>query len=249
MMRSERGMALVVTLVTLVLLSAIGVSLVLATNADVLIAANAGASSEAFYAADAALDRTIAELRDVPDLSLVLDGSIASAFADGPSSGTRTLGDGSVLALDVVVSLANCQKRTPCSESDMNANIADRPWGARNPRWRLFSHGPLRAPPGLPQPSQPVYVVSMVADDPRDDDGEAGRDGVRSGSTANPGAGIVLVRAEAYGRRGARRVVQGAVLRRDLAAYARWEARDEATRGAAPSVFPILQLLAWQEIR
>lgn len=249
MMHDERGLALIITLIALALLSAIGAALVLATNADVLIAANAGASSEAFYAAEAAFERTVAELHAVGDLTSLLDGSIPSSFTDGLPSGVRTLSDGSRLQLETVVNLANCQKRNACTDTDMNAALRDRPWGMRNPRWRLFSYGPLRAPGGSIPSDLPVYVVSLVADDPWDTDGNPATDGARIGSTVNPGAGMVLVRAEGFGRRGARRVVQGFVFRRDRAAVVRWEALDPLTRGEPPVLASVAQVLAWEEIR
>lgn len=248
-MRGERGVALVVTMLALTVLSAIGASLVLATNAELAIAANAGASTEAFYAAEAAFDRAVAEMRTAADLSSVLNGTVMSAFTDGPPSGTRTLSDGSVLALDSVRNLANCHKPGACGDTEMNAALRGRPWGARNPRWRLFSYGPLEGRATSGHSNLAVYLVTMVADDPLESDNDPLRDGAPSATAVNPGAGIVLIRAEAFGRRGARRIVQGAVIRRDVAALARWEARDPAIRGPAPVVFPLLQVLAWEEIR
>jgi PilX N-terminal len=247
-MMGERGAALIVALLAMLLLSAVGAALVLATSADVLISANAGASSEAFYAADAAFERTLAELRGQPGFTPVLNGSVTSAFIDGPPSGQRTLADGSRLGLTEVVNLANCQKPAGCTDADMDAGLRDRPWGARNPRWRLFSWGPL-IPTASTVTGLPIYVVSMVADDPSETDGDPWQDGVRKGTPVNPGAGILLVRAEAFGRRGAHRSVEGSVARRDLVAQALWEGTDPATRGPAPVGFPLLQVLAWREVR
>ena len=248
MMRAERGVALIAAIMAMLLLSAVGAALVLTTTADVLIAANAGASSEAFYAADALFERSIAELRGVTDFTSILNGSTTSAFVDG-SAGTRTLADGTPIDLAEVLSLANCQKRSGCTESDMNASLRDRPWGPRNPRWRLFSHGPLEAAVGSTRYEAPVYVAAMVADDPAETDGDPWRDGAQTGAGLNPGAGILLVRAESFGRRGAHRVIEGTVARQDLVARAAWDAADPAVRGAAPSGFPLLQVLAWREER
>jgi hypothetical protein len=93
----------------------------------------------------------------------------------------------------------------------MSAVTADRPWGANNPRWALFSYGPLSAMSSesgaLPSPD---YVVVLVADDPAESDGDPSRDG-EPGS--GPGAGVILVRAEAFGPLEAHRVVQAAVAR------------------------------------
>ena len=241
MTRNERGAALVITLMAMSLLSAMGAALVLATSADALISANSGASNQAFYAADAAFERTLAELRGQPAFTPVLNGSARSIFIDGPPSGERTLADGSQLALAEVVNRANCEKPASCSDADMNAVNRNRPWGVRSPRWQLFSYGPLN--------TLPLYVVSMVADDPAETDGDPLQDGGRTGVQANPGAGILMVRAEAFGSRGAHRVVEGTVVRRDLVAQAAWEASDPRTRGPAPGWLPLQQVLAWRDVR
>jgi hypothetical protein len=248
-MSDERGVALIVAMMAMMLLSAVGAALVLTTTADVLIAANAGAASEAFHAADAVFERSIAELRAVPDFTSILNGSIASVFVDDALVGERALADGTRIDLAEVLNLANCQKRSGCTESDLNASIRDRPWGLRNPRWRLFSHGPVEAGVGSMQADLPVYVVAMVADDPSDADGDPWRDGAPTGAALNAGAGILLLRTESFGRRGAHRVVEGTIIRQDLVALAAWNVADPATRGNAPSVFPLLQVLAWREVR
>ena len=242
---SQRGAALVVTLMAMLLMASIGAALVLATNMDVQIAANAGAATEAFYAADAVFERTLAELRAAPDFTLVLDGSVGSSFVDGPPTGVRTMPDHTSVDLLEIESLSNCARREPCNDTDMDSSIRDRPWGRRNPRWRLFSWGMLEA--DGPGPS--LYVVTLVADDPAETDDNPWEDGAWTGAAVNPGAGVLLIRAEAFGRRGAHRVIEGGVVRHDLVARARWQAADPATRGPAPSSFPVLQVLAWREVR
>ncbi len=246
-MRNERGLALIVTLLAMLLLSAIGAALVLATSADTLIAANSGAATEALYAADATFERTVAELRSVPSFTAVLSGTVVSAFRAGAVSGPLPLPDGSSVDFDVVLNQANCGRATPCSESDLDRSTGDRPWGPRNPRWRLFSWGSFDAASGGTTGGLPLVVVAMVADDPAETDGDPWRDGGSIGPGASPGAGILWVRAEAFGRRGARRIIEGAVSRLDLSALARWELADAATRGPAPSGFPVLQVIAWRE--
>lgn len=248
-MGNERGLALIVTLLAMLLLSAVGAALVLVTSADTLIAANSGASSEASYAADAAFERTVAELRSAPSFTAVLNGAVASAFRDGVASGSRTLPDGSSIDLGEVVNAANCNRATGCSAADMDRTTSDRPWGPRNPRWLLFSWGPLDAATGGTTGGLPLFVATLVADDPAEVDGDPWRDGGRSGPAPSPGAGLLWVRAEGFGRRGARRIVEGAVSRLDLVALARWEVADPATRGPAPSGFQVLQVIAWRELR
>ena len=245
----ESGIALVVVVMAMLLLSAVGAALVVVTSADVLITANVGASNEALYVADAAFERTVAELRDAPDLTAVLNGSAPSAFQDGAPTGQRSLADGTQIDLSQVLSLATCQKLTACSVADMSASSRDRPWGALNPRWRLYSFGSLDPAPSGIRSGLPSYAVSMVADDQTETDGDPARDGVRTGTLPNPGAGVILLRAEGFGRRGAHRIVEGTVVRRDLAALARWEASDPATRGSPPSASPFLQVLAWRDMR
>jgi hypothetical protein len=248
-MRDQQGIALIVTLLAMLLLSAIGAALVLVTSADTLIASNSGASSEAFYAADAAFERTVAELRSVPTITSVLTGAAVSAFRDGAAAGPRQLPDGSSTSLDVVVNEANCGRASPCTDPEMDRITTDRPWGTRNPRWRLFSWGNFDEAAGGTTGGLPPFVVSMVADDPAEVDDDPWSDGGSAGPMSSPGAGMVLVRAEAFGRRGARRVVEGSVSRLDLSAWARWQLADPATRGPAPSSFPLLQVTAWREVR
>ena len=248
-MRNEQGVALIVTLLAMLLLSAIGAALVLVTSADTLIASNSGASSEAFYAADAAFERTVAELQRVPTITSVLTGAAMSAFRDGAAAGPRHLPDGSSLDLDMVINQANCGRASLCTDTDMDRITTDRSWGARNPRWRLFSWGSLDEAAGGTSGGLPPFVVSMVADDPAEVDNDPWSDGGSVGPASSPGAGIVLVRAEAFGRRGARRIVEGSVSRLDLSALARWQLADPATRGPAPSSFPLLQVTAWREVR
>ena len=245
----EGGVALVIVAMAMLLLSAVGAALVVVTSADVLIAANVGASNEALYAADAVFERTLAELRDAPDLTAVLNGTAPSGFRDGAPTGQRSLADGTRIDLAQVLSLATCRKLGGCSVADMNASSPDRPWGVLNPRWRLYSYGPLDPAPGGIRSTLPAYLVSMVADDQMETDSDPARDGVRTGSLPNPGAGVVLLRAEGFGRRGAHRVIEGAAVRRDLVALARWEAADPATRGTPPPTMPFMQVLAWREVR
>ena len=242
-------MALVSVLVALLILSAIGAGLVIVSSADSLIAANVGAASETFYAANAAFERTMGELRTAADLSSLLNGSTLSVFRDGAAGGVRQLADGTRVNLTQATALANCSRLTGCSESDMNTSGRDRPWGTRNPRWRLFSYGPFTGTTSGSVTSWPTYVVTFLADDPMETDSDPQHDGVQAGTLPNPGAGIIFIRAEAYGRRRARRVVEGAVLRRDVSARAIWDSLPAATRGSPPASTPVLQLLAWREVR
>ena len=218
----ERGLALIVVLLAMVMLSALGVALVLATAAEARIAGNFRIAQQTLYAAEAASDRALDELALVADWGALLGGSAVSAFVDG-SPGVRRLDDGSVLDLREVVNLANCQKTAACSAAEMDAVTGDRPWGPNNPRWMLFAFGPLRAmlPAGAASTAQ--YVAVMVGDDP----GEVDNDPSRDGASGTPGAGVLALRAEAFGQGGAHKVVELTV-----------------TRGANA-----VRVLSWRELR
>ena len=207
---SERGSALVVALMSMLLLSALGVALILTTSTETMLAANYGSGQEALYAADAAMERAMLEIPGMTDFDALLGGTLASSFRDG-SPGSRTLPDGSTLDLTELTNLANCASTTGCSPDQMNAVTADRPWGPNNPRWQLFAHGRLDSllPDG--QMNTPYYVVVWVGDDPSETDGMPTRDD--GNGNAGPGRGVLLLRAEAFGPRGSHRRLEAAVQR------------------------------------
>jgi hypothetical protein len=207
--RHDHGIALIVVLLAMVLLSALGVALVLATTAEARISANFRIAQQTLYAAAAAADRAIDELALVPDWNALIGGAVLSSFVDGSPGGVRQLDDGSVVDLAEVVNLANCQKTVACSDADMDAVTEDRPWGPNNPRWKLFAFGRLRDL--LPADAVPSahYVVVMAGDDP----GEIDNDPSQDGPAGTSGAGIVALRAEAIGTGGAHKAVEVTVMR------------------------------------
>jgi hypothetical protein len=198
-------MGIIIALMATLLMSALGGALVLTTSSEALIAANFRDARAGVYAADAALGRAVDDLASVSEWDSVLDGSTRSTFTDGPPNGVRALADGKSLDLDRTVNMANCRKVTPCSSANLAAVTAQRPWGANNPIWRLFAYGPLSnlLPP---QAIDSVhYVVVMVADDASENDADPLHDGRLA---TNPGAGVVIMRAEAFGPRGSRQIVE-----------------------------------------
>jgi hypothetical protein len=198
-------MTLVIALTSLALLSVFATSLVVVTDTEQRAAANYAASRDAMYAADGALQIAARGLLMVPDWNAVLSTGTLSAFVDGPPSGVRLLGGGSTIDLAQATSLANAEPR---------------PWGANNPIWRLFAFGWL---------GPNTYVVAWVADDSAETDGDPATDG---GGAANPGAGILGLRAEAFGTGGAHKILE-ATVRREVGA-----------NGGS-----IVRVLSWQEIR
>ena len=205
---SEQGVALVVALLATTLMAALGSALILNTTSDTMIAANFRAARAAQAAADGALVLAVAELSRAGDWNAVLAGG-RSRFVDGLSGGDREL-PGIRLNLSDVVSLANCAKSATCTEAEIDDVTAERPWGANNPRWTLYLYTPLRElAPSFEEAC--CYVVALVADDPSETDSNPRVDG--SGSS-NPGAGILQVRAEAFGVHGAHAVAVATISRR-----------------------------------
>ena len=173
--RGERGIATLVAVMAMLLISALGATLVLTTSIETTIASNFRDRVEGLYAADAVIERSMADLLTAADWNLLLAGTVHSTLVDGPPSGTRTLLDGSRLDLTAIVNMANCRKVVDCSVAAMDASSNERPWGSNNPRWTLYAYGSLRDL--LPTINSPYYVLVMVSDDPAENDGNPLQDG------------------------------------------------------------------------
>jgi hypothetical protein len=204
----ENGIAMIMAMAATLLMSALGVALVLTTSSETIIASNFRDASEAAYAADAVLERSISDLVMVPDWNSVLTGAVQSAFIDGAPFGRRTLADGSTIDLGQILSMANCGKAAICGDADLNAVTPHRPWGANNPRWQLYAYGNLTDMLQGRRIDSPYYVLAMVGDDPSETDGKPFEDGIDT-----PGAGVLSLRAAALGPRGVRRMIEMTVVR------------------------------------
>jgi len=170
---TDSGAALIVALLLTALMAALGVGLVELANTERSIAANFRTSQQARYAADAAVERSLVDLRPLTDWNGVLAGSTVSSFRD--TTLTPTLASGQ--PLDIAAETAVHQR----------VSDARHALGANDPVWRLFAYGPLDAllPSG---PPSSAYVVVWVADDRTEIDG-------------NPAAdsnGVVLLTARAW---------------------------------------------------
>jgi Tfp pilus assembly protein PilX len=234
----EDGVALVIALMAVLLLSALGFALVMTTSTESMIAANYSNAQEGLYAADAVVERAMDDLLTVPDWNKLLDGSTTSAFVDGAPSGTRTMTDGSTLDLTQVLNNANCGKATTCSASDLTSNATGaRPWGANNPVWQLYAYGPVNNLLPTGTINSPFYAVVMVADDPSENDNNPALDGIDSAT--NPGSGVLAMRAEAWGPRGAHKVIELTVARTSTTelerGYTGQRGQDEQNRRARKS--------------
>lgn len=245
-LRRQEGIAVIIALMAMMLMTALGLALVLTTTSETKIAANYRNGEEALYAADAALERAMDDVLTVPDWNRLLDPTTPtqSGFIDGPPSGTRTLPDGTTLDLAQVVNMANCDKLTTCSDADMNAITTDRRWGVNNPRWQLYAYAPVNAILPTGTVNSPYYVVVLVGDDPSENDGDPLHDGVvpctgtNTGATGtcNPGSGVLALRGEAFGPGGSMKVVEMTIGRTDTTdlerGYTGQRGQDEQNRRA-----------------
>lgn len=235
---SEHGVALVLALMSTTLMLSLGGALILLSSSETAIGANFRAAHEAAYAADAVMERAIADLGRVPDWTMVLDGSVQSSFIDGISSGSRALVDGSAIDLAQITNLANCQKSTACSVADIATTTAERPWGASNPRWVPYAHGALADMLSAQRIHSAFYVVAFVGDDPSENDEDPSVDGFSVAGRLNPGKGVVIIRAEAFGPRDAHRVLEATIARVEV---------SPATPGEPISTE--LRVLSWRQLR
>ena len=203
-MKSDCGIALIVVLLVMMLLSALGLSLTMVTSTEERVAGAYSSGSEAFYAADAALELAVQELSRVPDWSHVLDGTAPAAFVD-PHVSLQEWPGGQARTSDEATALVTC-RRTSCTDADMDARTSERPWGENNPRWRLFAYGPVRELSPMGTIDSSGYVAVWVGDDPSENDGRPLVDGDDSAGT-NPGRGLLTLLVHAYGP-SSRRVIE-----------------------------------------
>jgi hypothetical protein len=215
----ERGIALIAVISASSLLLALALSLALTTTVEVGIASNQRDGVQMLHAADAALERAIADLAAVSDWDAML-----ATFVAGEGV---TLPDGERLDVSRETNRLRCGSPLACSDGDMDRATALRPWGRNNPRWTVHVSGFLASllPAGLSEAelaTSRAYVVVWLADDPAENDAQPLRDGgppavVDAFNRSNPGRGAVWLHARAYGPSGSRRAVE-AIVERD----ARW---------------------------
>ncbi len=142
---STDGAALLIALIAMMLMTALVTALALTTITETRIASSYGVGIETFYAADAAIERAIDDLRTVPDWSVLAASAATSTFVDGEAGGARTLSDGTSLDL---------------GEETRMARQGD------GPPWRLFAHGALGGVLPAGRLTSRAYVVVWVADAP-----------------------------------------------------------------------------------
>lgn len=196
-------MALVIVIMAMLVLSAVGVALLLASSSETMMAASFEQGVEARYAAEAAVARAASDVFMTTDWSRLLGGLERSSFVDGPPYGARTLADGTSIDPGEIANLANCGRATACAAADLIVVTPSRPWGRNNPRWQPFAYGRLAAMAPATAGGSPIYLVVLVGDDPGENDDQPSRDGgvPATGEPENAGADVLVLRAEAFGPR------------------------------------------------
>ena len=203
---NERGTALIIALMAMMLLTALGAAVVMVSNTETHIAGNYRNSQEALYAADAAVERVVQDLLLIPRWNDILAGSAQSGFVDGAMTAPKTLPGGGTITLCCGANTATAQLQT---ETD-TLNL----WGANNPQWKLFAWGPLSDMLPNDQIDSPMYVAVWVADDPADGTPDpAGNIAVQDGNPLLDVNGTVTLHAEAVGPSGTRKVIEVTVAR------------------------------------
>jgi PilX N-terminal len=242
--RDERGMALIVALMSMLLLTTLGLGLLLTTLSETMISANYREGGEALYAADAGVERVMQDLLTVADWNRILTGNLQSSFTDGAAPGQRTLPDGTSVDLVAATNMLNCNKTTTCTIAEMNAFTPERGFGVNNPRWQLYAYSPLTDVIETATVMSPFYVAVWIADDYGESDGDPTVDGGPSilvpqpgkPAPANLGRGVVLMRAEAFGPQGSHSVIEVTLAKTDTSelerGYTGQRGQDEQNRRA-----------------
>lgn len=241
--RDEQGIALIIALMSMTLMMALGLALILTTTTESRISGNYRQGSEALYAADAAVERVIQDILTVPNWDDILNGSVTSAFIDGPPAGNRTLPDGSKFDLTEATNVVRCNKLV-CSSGDLVEVTEERPWGANNPVWQLYAYGPLDQMVPTGTINSKMYVIVWVADDPSENDGDPLHDGAPPAgcnpnvdpacSAGNIGRGVIAMMAQAFGPDGTQRTIEVTLARTDTTelerGYTGQRGQDEQNR-------------------
>jgi hypothetical protein len=185
------GFALIVVLIWLVLLAGLSLAVALVTMYEPSASAAAHDRVRLQRAAESAAMLAVLDLAARLDWSAVPAGVI-SPFTDG-APGPRALA-GTTIDLGVETARRTCGLDT-CDDAATTLTTGARPWGARNPRWRLLAHLPLERLEPRAADGCPCYLVAWVADDPADADGNPDADA----PLGVDGHGQLLVRGAAFG--------------------------------------------------
>lgn len=213
---SESGAALVIVVMATGVLVTVSLLLALLAGVETDIAANAHEAVQTLALAEGAAEYAAADLSRLASWDAALSGAAASAFFDG-AAGERAVA-GRTLHLEQETARVTCGRAT-CVGRPWDAVTAERPWGRNNPVWRVFASGGAADLLGDVRGLLPGYAVVWVGDDVSENDADPWQDGgppvAEARTVVNPGAGVILLKAVAWGPRGSRREVDVAIERAD----------------------------------
>lgn len=207
-LQRQSGMALVVVLLAMGLLGGAALGLALSSTLSRMTLTNQDEAVGLANASESALELAARELALIGHWDDVLLGTQASPLVDG-APGLRTVAPGLTIDLVSLTNQLTCGRTGSCTDAQVRAVTRERPWGANNPRWRLFVHQ-LLSPPPTPAVTAPVYVVVWLGDDAAEVDGDPLADGA---GPAQEGRYIVRARAESFGPRGGRHAIEAELAR------------------------------------
>ncbi len=180
----ERGAALLLALLATIVLAVLGSGLIVLGNVETSLAQNHRTAGERRYAAEAAAERALAEVRTAASWSDLLTGLVRSSLFASSSQPMAPWG-----------TTVDLQLLTAELQAESNAAAA---WGANDPVWRIFASGAFDAAAGGAPGVPPAYLIVWVADDPMEIDGDPASDTNET----------ILVRALAVSPSGLRAAVQ-----------------------------------------
>lgn len=234
--RHEAGTALVIVVMATGVVVTLSLLLALLATVEIEVASNAHEAVQTLALAEGAAEYAAADLSRMASWDPALTGAATSAFFNG-AAGARVVA-GRTLDLGQETARVTCG-RLSCVGRPWDAITSDRPWGRNNPVWRVFASG--RAPDllGDVRGLLPGYVVVWVGDDVSENDADPMSDGgppvAEARTVVNPGAGVIYLKAVAWGPRGSRRELDVVVERADPIAHTGMILRSwREARGAAP---------------
>jgi Tfp pilus assembly protein PilV len=200
---TEEGIALIVVLLAGMLLSALGLALLLTSNTETNIAANARSARQAVYAADAAVERARLDLASTSNWTRVLaSGAVPECAQTMSTFAATSCGDATQLVATLPGTTETVDLRA-VTDAIQQTTDAQNLWGPNDPVWRLYAFGPVASLLPGGSADSPLYLALWVADDPSETDGVPSVD-------AN---GILTLHAEAYGPTGTRRIIDATIAR------------------------------------
>ena len=199
----QEGIALVAVLLAGMLLLALGLALLLTSNTETKIAANASSARQAVYAADAAIERARLDLASTPNWTTVLAGGTVPECAQTMSTFAATSCGGASLLVVALPGTSQTIDLRAATDALQARSDARNLWGANDPVWRLYAFGPVASLVSDPPAWSPLYVALWVADDPSETDGVPSVDS----------NGILALHAEAYGPAGTERSIDATIAR------------------------------------